>query len=69
MQTHDIRRVAVEASCDIRTVRRYLDGKAKKGGLVAERISNAIDKLGLPQPSSAPSNANGKRETEARRSA
>lgn len=60
MQMHDIRRVAVEASCDTRTVRRYLEGKVTKTGLVFERIAQAIDKLGLKKAAApAPTSSNG----------
>lgn len=45
MVAHDIRRVAVEAMVDPRTVERYLDGKALRG-LTRERIRRAMQSLG-----------------------
>jgi hypothetical protein len=47
MMQHDIRRVALEASCDERTVRRYLQGCARKNALTSERIAEAIKRLSL----------------------
>ena len=54
MQASDIRRIAVEASCDPRTVRAFLKGEANMGGLAASRIEAAMKKLDLkiPEPSS-----------------
>lgn len=45
MVAHDIRKVAVEAMVDPRTVERYLDGKPLKG-LTRERIRRAMVTLG-----------------------
>src|SRR6266851_1750416 len=44
---HETRRVAVEAGCDPRTVRRYLDGEPVVS-TCSDRIRRALDALGLP---------------------
>lgn len=57
MQAHNVRRVAVEAQCDPRTVTKYLGGGEIRG-FVGERIKQALEKFGLsidPQ-ANAPAN-------------
>lgn len=47
MRDHEIREVAVEASCDPRTVKNYLRAKKPVQPLSAKRIEAAILRLGL----------------------
>lgn len=49
LDSHDLRRVAVEAGCDPRTVTRHLDGEPVRGPVKA-RIADALRKLGLVPP-------------------
>jgi DNA-binding LacI/PurR family transcriptional regulator len=43
---HECRSLAVKAQCDPRTIRRFLDGKTRRGTTTAERINRAIEQLG-----------------------
>ena len=49
LDAHDLRRVAVEAGCDPRTVTRHLGGEFVRGPVKA-RIADALRKLGLVPP-------------------
>ena len=49
LDAHDLRRVAVEAGCDPRTVTSYLNGNTVRGPVKA-RIADALRKLGLAPP-------------------
>lgn len=51
---HELRRVAVVAGCDPRTVRSRLEGR-RQPSTMAARIDEALRSLGLPlAPSTAP---------------
>jgi len=45
----EVYRVAGEAMCDPRTVRRFMSGE-RMSAMVRERIRSAMDRLGLPVP-------------------
>jgi hypothetical protein len=57
LSPHDERRVAVEAGCDPRSVRAYIEGRSQRS-TTAARIEAALARLGLcPPPRRAPRGA------------
>jgi hypothetical protein len=49
LNAHDIRRIAVKAECDPRSVQKYLRSEAVRQ-LVAARIERALRALDIAQP-------------------
>lgn len=45
--SHDLRRVAVVAACDPRTVRAWVEGRRMHSRAIAQRIDAAFRELGL----------------------
>ena len=51
VRTQELRRIALAAQCDPRTVARYLKGGQVKG-MVGDRIKDVLDALGIVAPRS-----------------